>query len=83
MVTIFISHSSQDNDKVAELHRRLTEHGHLSVFLDFDPQQGIPATKNWESELFRHLSACDAVVALCSTISVASRWYFSEFRDGI
>jgi hypothetical protein len=41
MSTIFISHSSQDNDIAREIERRLTSQGHHSVFLDIDPKKGI------------------------------------------
>ena len=78
MSLIFISHSSADAAMAAEVRRHLKEVGHQSVFLDFDPADGIPAGRNWEQELYRNIRACRAVVVLCSQRSMASRWCFME-----
>ncbi|MHC4071716.1 MAG: nSTAND1 domain-containing NTPase, partial [Planctomycetota bacterium] len=78
MSAIFISHSSRDNAAAEELRARLVELGHRSVFLDFDPADGIPAGRNWEQELYRNIRACRAVVVLCSKQSMASKWCFME-----
>jgi WD40 repeat protein len=76
---IFISHSSADTELVNELKDWLfDEHQHQSFFLDFDPQIGIPAGRDWEGELYRRLGACRAVVVLCSEASMNSRWCFAE-----
>lgn len=42
MSAIFISHSSKDDVIASELRNRLETQGHRSVFLDFDPDTGIP-----------------------------------------
>ncbi|MDM0001797.1 TIR domain-containing protein [Variovorax sp. J22P240] len=78
MGALFISHSSADNALAAELVAVLAAQGHRSVFLDFDPQAGIPAGRDWEQELYAQLRACQAVVALCSEHSMASPWCFAE-----
>ena len=78
MSTIFVSHSSKDNSVAAELKRHLEVQGHRSVFLDFDPEQGIPPGRNWEHELYRQLRTCQAVIVLCSEHSMSSRWCFAE-----
>lgn len=78
MSAIFISHSSSDNAVAGELNQRLGGQGHRSVFLDFDPECGIPAGRSWENELYARLRACQAVVVLCSKRSMASRWCFAE-----
>jgi len=57
---------------------RLRAEGHRSVFLDFDPEDGIPAGRDWEQELYRRLRACQAVIVLCSEHSMASHWCFAE-----
>jgi WD40 repeat protein len=75
---IFISHSSADNAVAAEIKAWLEEQGHRSVFLDFDPEVGIPAGRSWEQELYRQLRACRAVIFICSASSTASRWCFAE-----
>lgn len=78
MSRIFISHSSGDAAAAAEMKRRLAAIGHVSVFLDFDPANGIPAGRNWEQELYRAVRACRAVIVLCSRRSMESRWCFME-----
>jgi WD40 repeat protein len=76
--TIFISHSSRDNELARELERRLARMGHPSVFLDLDPEKGIVAGQSWERTLYRKLRACRAVVALCTDAYLASHWCFAE-----
>ena len=81
MASIFLSHSSQDNEVAADLSRRLKEHGYDSLFLDFDPDSGIKAGRDWERELYRNLKLAGAVVVLCSPHSMASRWCFVEIAQ--
>jgi len=76
--TIFISHSSKDNSVAEAIVERLQQQGYQSVFLDFDPELGIPAGRSWEHELYRQLRACQSVIVLCSEHSMASRWCFAE-----
>ncbi len=78
MSLIFISHSSADAAIAAEVRRHLEDMRHQSVFLDFDPADGIPAGRNWEQELYHNLRACRAVIVLCSKRSMESRWCFME-----
>jgi hypothetical protein len=78
MSEIFISHSSKDNAIAAELKHRLEAQGHTSVFLDFDPDIGIPPGRNWEQELYHKLRSCQAIIVLCSKDSMASQWVFAE-----
>ena len=78
MSAIFISHSSHDNAAAAAVRRRLEEQGHRSIFLDFDPADGIPAGHSWEQELYARLRACQAILVLCSEHSMASDWCFAE-----
>ena len=61
-----------------QIRTRLAECGHRSVFLDFDPADGIPAGRDWEKELYAQLQDCRAVIVLCSQGSVESRWCFAE-----
>jgi len=81
MASIFVSHSSQDNETAADLSRRLKEHGYDSLFLDFDPDSGIKGGRDWERELYRNLKLARAVVVLCSPSSMASRWCFVEIAQ--
>lgn len=78
MSAIFISHSSRDAAAAEEVLARLRAHGHRSVFLDFDPENGIPAGRDWEQELYRRLRACQAMIVLCSEHTMASHWCFAE-----
>lgn len=78
MSAIFISHSSKDGAIAADIKRRLEAQGHRSIFLDFDPEDGIPAGRDWEQELYHRIRASRAVIVLCSRHSMASRWCFME-----
>ena len=78
MSNIFLSHSGRDNAIAKEMKARLEQWGHRSVFLDFDPEDGIPAGRDWEKELYTKLRECRAVIILCSQASMASRWCFVE-----
>jgi WD40 repeat protein len=81
MSGIFISHSSRDNAEADELAERLQQQGYQSLFLDFDPFDGIPAGRNWEREIYAKLSACSGVILLCSGHSMASDWCFAEITQ--
>ncbi|MFY0989563.1 TIR domain-containing protein [Halomonas sp. C05BenzN] len=78
MSTLFISHSSADNAAASEMARWLQRHGHRSVFLDFDPEHGIPPGRDWEDELYRQLRACQAFIVLCSEPAMTSCWCLAE-----
>ena len=78
MSQVFISHSSRDNAIAQEIGARLRSQGHRELFLDFDPEQGIPAGRDWEREIYRQLRSCRAVLVLCSQYSMSSNWCFAE-----
>ncbi|MFG6083102.1 TIR domain-containing protein [Paracoccus litorisediminis] len=78
MSTIFISHSSADNDLARDLAARLQQQGHTCLFLDLDPDKGIVAGESWERTLYRKLRACRAVIALCTDSYLKSYWCFAE-----
>ena len=78
MASLFISHSSADRSAALQVRDRLQAEGFASIFLDFDPQQGIPAGRNWERELYAQLRKTDAVVFLSSRSSVESKWCHAE-----
>jgi WD40 repeat protein len=78
MASLFISHSSADRTAALRVRDRLQAEGFASIFLDFDPQQGIPAGRNWERELYAQLRKTDAVVFLSSSSSVESKWCHAE-----
>ena len=78
MSSIFISHSSKDNRAAEQIAGWLRKQNFESLFLDFDPQFGIPAGRDWKQELYRQMRACNAVIILCSEHSTASQWCISE-----
>lgn len=78
MSAIFLSHSSIDNALAIELRAWLEGLGFASIFLDFDPEHGIPPGRDWEKELYGQLRSCRAVIVLCSSHSMASPWCFAE-----
>src|SRR5262245_55699614 len=78
MSAIFLSHSSADRDIASLVSAWLHEQGYRSVFLDFDPEQGIPGGRDWERELYAQLRTCRAVIVLCTSHSMASPWCFAE-----
>jgi hypothetical protein len=75
---IFISHSSRDSDAAKSLKEYLEANGHSSLFLDFDPADGIPAGRDWEREIYQRIRTCQAMIVICSSDSMASRWCFME-----
>ena len=82
MSTLFISHSSKENDEALALHAKLAkEWGFQNVFLDFHEVDGIAAGKEWEQELYRRLRLCQGIVVLCSKNSLASPWCFAEIAQ--
>jgi hypothetical protein len=78
VVSLFISLSSSDREAAERLGERLRSEAFAALFLDFDPEQGIPAGRNWEREVYAQLRKTDAVIFLASTASVASRWCLAE-----
>src|SRR4051794_13638198 len=78
MASVFISHSTRDQAVTERVVERLRAAGFGALFVDFDPEQGVPAGRNWERELYAQLRRSDAVIFLASEASVASRWCFAE-----
>jgi WD40 repeat protein len=77
-MALFISHSSQDQAATERVCDRLRAQGLRALFVDFDPEQGIPAGRNWERELYSQVRRADAVLFLSSPAAVRSRWCFAE-----
>src|SRR3954465_11152233 len=78
MASVFVSYSSRDRSVTELVVERLKAAGFSALFVDFDPERGIPAGRNWERELYAALRRTDAVIFLASEASVASRWCFAE-----
>src|SRR4051795_8349006 len=78
MASVFVSHSSTDQTVTEQVVEQLKAAGFSALFVDFDPERGIPAGRNWERELYAQLRRTDAVIFLAREASVASRWCFAE-----
>jgi hypothetical protein len=78
--TLFISFSSADRALAVAVKARLEQLGYEAPFLDFHPEDGIPAGRLWEPELRRRVAMSRAVILLCTPRSVASKWCFAEVQ---
>jgi WD40 repeat protein len=78
MSSLFVSYNRADAVKVSQLCDWLTTRGYDSLFLDFDPERGVPAGTKWEAELYAQLRRADAVLFVSSAASATSRWCFAE-----
>ncbi|MFD7667999.1 TIR domain-containing protein [Streptomyces sp. NPDC059788] len=78
MTSLFVSHSSRDREATERVVGWLRDEGFAGLFIDFDPEQGIPVGRRWENELYSQLRRTDGVVFLASESSVASQWCFVE-----
>ena len=86
MSSIFISHSSEDNGWAERIRdwlkdeqkQRPQEQRFLSLFLDFDPDDGIKAGERWRDQLYEHLQLCAAVIVICSEAYGQSQWCLAE-----
>ena len=91
MSTIFISHSSKDNFRAEQIaawlkdeqQQRSADHRYDSLFLDFDPEDGIPSGQSWRATLYRKLQVCRAVIVVCSRHYCASQWCLAELGIAI
>jgi formylglycine-generating enzyme required for sulfatase activity/energy-coupling factor transporter ATP-binding protein EcfA2 len=86
MSSIFISHSSEDK-AWAELirdwlqgseNKQHPERRYQSLFLDFDPELGIPIGRSWRDTLYEKLQLCRAVIVICSVAYGKSQWCLAE-----
>jgi len=71
--SLFTGHSSSDRAAAADIGGRLKGEGYQDLYLDFDPEHGIPAGRNWEREFCTQLRKADGIVFLAGAASVASR----------
>ncbi len=78
MGTIFISHSSRNNDRAIAIQQWLAANGWDDVFLDLDPQRGIVAGQRWKEALQQAAHRCEVVLALVSREWLASGWCKAE-----
>src|SRR3954447_4384177 len=78
MASIFISHSSRDNEQAIKVREWLVANGWQDIFLDLDPERGIVAGQRWKEALQQAAHRCEVVLALVSTEWLASDWCKSE-----
>ena len=78
MLSVFLSHSSQDGELVEDVERFLHEDEGHTVFLDRHPEGGIGVGELWEDVLYRRLHEADAVVCVVTENHLESRWCFAE-----
>jgi hypothetical protein len=78
MTAIFISHRSSDEAETRALRDWLSAQGHEQLFLDFDPEDGIPAGVDWEQRLYRELRRCQALLVVLTPAWLSSMWCRSE-----
>jgi formylglycine-generating enzyme required for sulfatase activity len=84
--SIFISHSSEDNawsDRIRDWlqgseNKQHPEHRYQSLFLDFDPELGIPVGRSWRDTLYEKIQLCRAVIVICSVAYGKSQWCLAE-----
>jgi formylglycine-generating enzyme required for sulfatase activity len=78
---IFLSHSSTNNAEAVALRDWLEREGWKDeIFLDLDPQGGIPAGERWERALNEAANRCEAVLFLVSKAWLDSDWCIKEFN---
>ncbi len=78
MTTLFVSHSGTDRELTAGIRLWLKDAGYGSLFVDFDPADGIAPGRRWETELYAQLRKADAVVFLATAASTVAPWCFAE-----
>ena len=86
MSSIFISHSSEDNAWAERIrdwlqgsaNKQYPERRYQSLFLDFDPERGIPVGRSWRDTLYEKLLLCRAVIVICSSAYGKSQWCLAE-----
>ena len=78
MTTLFLSHSSKDEDWALEIREALRSQGYQSLFLDSHPDDGIRAGEEWEKTLYYRLRQSRALVVLCTANWLSSPWCVAE-----
>ncbi len=80
MSTLFISHSSKNNEQAVKVRDWLAAQGWTEIFLDFDPNAGIVPGRRWREELKKAGARCSAILVLISEEWLASKECWDEFR---
>ena len=80
MGRIFISHSSQNDDRAIQVREWLVANGWNDIFLDLDPEDGIAAGERWKKKLREEVHRCEAVLGLVSPEWLARPWCIAELN---
>ena len=86
MSMIFLSHSGEDNAwgqcicdwLQGSANKQQPDFRYPSLFLDFDPEQGIPVGRSWRETLYEKLQLCRAMIVICSAAYGQSKWCLAE-----
>jgi len=78
MAAIFISYSRLDKEFAEQVKAWLAAQKYEQVFLDADPNTGIPVGDDWEQTLYANVSRCHVMILLLSPNWYASNWCFVE-----
>src|SRR5687768_8257020 len=76
--TIFVSHSSNDNEITNIVQEWLTEQGYGSVFVDYNKDNGLVGGKEWWPQLSENLKRTKVFLALVSTAWMNSKICLEE-----
>jgi WD40 repeat protein len=78
MAAIFVSYSHLDKKFAEQVKAWLAAQKYEQVFLDADPNTGIPVGDDWEQTLYANVSRCHVMILLLSPNWYASNWCFVE-----
>ncbi|WP_316224870.1 MULTISPECIES: SUMF1/EgtB/PvdO family nonheme iron enzyme [unclassified Bradyrhizobium] len=82
-MSIFISHSSCNNDWAIALRDWLVSEGWSrpdDIFLDVDPERGIAAGQRWQQAFADAATRCEAVLFIISKEWLTSTWCLDEYQ---
>lgn len=78
MAAIFISYSHRDSEFAEHIKGWLADQHYEQVFLDVDPETGIPLGDDWEQVLYANVARCHVMILVLSPNWYASNWCFVE-----
>src|SRR5437763_701633 len=78
VITLFLSCGRSRPREIADVSASLWAAGFEALFVDFDPDVGISAARDWERELYTQLRRSDGVIFWADKESADSRWRFVE-----
>lgn len=79
MTSVFVSHSSADNEETRVVHAWLHDRGYNPIFVDYDKKDGFYAGEMWRSGIFNRIRRSQIVLLLLSENWLSSKWCDREF----